>query len=435
MSRKLEPLLRGAVTLVMASSAVVSGCGDEVAPGIEGDAGFVSVSCKDPLGDLLRGLTPEPAVDYLELRLFGPIDSGGIAASVGEACATAQDKETCQAQLKAATVTRGFQLDPCLQICQQYYLVATQGDDVALLGSSDRVTAMLGTIDTPEEATLLVRMEGFDAPCGSGGAKPNGSGFTVQAFSYEGCNGKTRHLFNVSRAGVVTPGESAVLEKADPNCVVGRRPTGLARPRRRCDAQPSARYLADAARLEAASVHAFRQVATELRLHGAPRRLIAAAHRAAADEVRHARMTAGLARRFGARRLEPPQIAPSAPRDLEAMLLENAVEGCVRETFGAAVGIWQAKHAGDPKVAKAMRRIAADELKHASLAWKIAAWSERKLSASALARIRDARRAAAAGLRSELEQPPHTSIIAALGVPSAENALRLHRALERRVWL
>jgi hypothetical protein len=44
------------------------------------------------------------------------------------------------------------------------------------------------------------------------------------------------------------------------------------------------------------------------------------------------------------------------------MLLDNAVEGCVRETFGAAVGLWQAKQAGDAKVAKAMRQIAPDEL-------------------------------------------------------------------------
>jgi hypothetical protein len=35
-------------------------------------------------------------------------------------------------------------------------------------------------------------------------------------------------------------------------------------------------------------------------------------------------------------------IPPFQPRSLEAMCTQNAVEGCVRETFGALVTGWQA---------------------------------------------------------------------------------------------
>src|SRR5687768_2433811 len=111
-SRNLEPLLRSAVTLVMASSGIVSGCDPEVGPGIEDDPGFVTLSCEDPDGDLLRGLTPEPAVDYLELRLVGA-NSMSVVASAGEVCATAQNESTCLTQVMESTVTGGFRLGEC----------------------------------------------------------------------------------------------------------------------------------------------------------------------------------------------------------------------------------------------------------------------------------------------------------------------------------
>ena len=52
-------------------------------------------------------------------------------------------------------------------------------------------------------------------------------------------------------------------------------------------------------------------------------------------------------------------------RELEAIAIENAVEGCVRESFGALLATWQAKTAGDARVRAAMKRIARDETRHA----------------------------------------------------------------------
>jgi len=54
--------------------------------------------------------------------------------------------------------------------------------------------------------------------------------------------------------------------------------------------------------------------------------------------------------------------------------LENAVEGCVRETYGALIATRQAEAASDPVVRRAMRKIAADETAHAALSWDVASF-------------------------------------------------------------
>lgn len=132
------------------------------------------------------------------------------------------------------------------------------------------------------------------------------------------------------------------------NSTGGRRPEGLA-----CaqfeGPDEGARFLAQMAYLEAASVDAFVSLTHELEAHRAPTRLRAASRRAARDEVRHARVMRRLARRAGAR-VPEVQVEPSPVRSLEEIAIENAIEGCVRETFGAAVAMIQSERAGDARV-------------------------------------------------------------------------------------
>ncbi len=66
-----------------------------------------------------------------------------------------------------------------------------------------------------------------------------------------------------------------------------------------------------------------------------------AAWRAARDEVRHTLAMVRLAARSGAR-VTRRVIASRPVRSLEAMATENAVEGCVPETYGAATAMLQA---------------------------------------------------------------------------------------------
>ena len=155
---------------------------------------------------------------------------------------------------------------------------------------------------------------------------------------------------------------------------------------------PVAGRLATMAWLEAASVGAFRRLARELRAHGAPSALVRRAQRCARDEARHARIMARLARSRG-ERVPRVRNADAPVRDLEAVARENAVVGCVRETFGAAQAALGRAHA-DAGWARAMRSIAPDELRHAALAWDVAAWAEARLDRAARSRVRASRDAA-----------------------------------------
>lgn len=67
-------------------------------------------------------------------------------------------------------------------------------------------------------------------------------------------------------------------------------------------------------------------------------------------------------------------------RSLFHIARENAVEGCVRETYGAVVGMWKAGHVAGPGIARLLQRIARDEINHATLSWDIADWLAPRLS-------------------------------------------------------
>lgn len=199
---------------------------------------------------------------------------------------------------------------------------------------------------------------------------------------------------------------------------VGRRPRGLRRARIAASSNALGRYFAEVAHLEAASVHAFSILHDELAALGAPSELLIAAKSAVRDEVRHARVTGALARRYGS---DPkvPRVARTRPRALEKVLVENAIEGCVRETFGAVVAAWQASHARDPKIAAAMKRIAIDETRHAALAWGVASWGEPLLDDAGRSRVARARRRAYRQLQASLRTIPERDLVAIAGHPTA----------------
>jgi hypothetical protein len=180
--------------------------------------------------------------------------------------------------------------------------------------------------------------------------------------------------------------------------------------------------------LEAASVAAFERLASELRAHGAPRRLVRAARRAACDERQHAQDVGALATRAGAI-LRAPRIGPISARSLEAIARENAVEGCVGETFGAAVAMVQGMRAGDPTVRSTMRRVARDEMQHAELAWAIAEWITPRLDPAARKRVAGARRRAAHRLMASCRGPVDEEVVRRLGLPTASQAWGIARDL------
>jgi hypothetical protein len=217
-------------------------------------------------------------------------------------------------------------------------------------------------------------------------------------------------------------------------CGIGRRPQGLTAARASFGgATETARFLAETAYLEAASVGAFERLARELRAHGAPRRLCDASRRAARDEIRHARVTKELAERAGGT-VPQARVEPRSVRSLEEIAIENAVEGCVRETFGAAIGMMQAAQAGDLHVRRAMKPIARDEARHAQLAWAVAAWLEKKLDAQGRARVREAQASAVEALMREAGFEPDATLIQPLGIPNAAQARVALGKLQASLW-
>jgi hypothetical protein len=183
--------------------------------------------------------------------------------------------------------------------------------------------------------------------------------------------------------------------------------------------------------MEAASVDAFRYLVVDLTRYGAPVRLRRAAERSAKEEIRHAAMMLHELERFeGA--YEPPVVAPYAGRDLETIAVENAVEGCVGESKAALVAAWQARHASDASIRRAMTIIAEDEARHADLAWEIHAWVLSKLDDDARGRVHEAMRTASARacMPSFAPDDPNGS----LGLPDVATNAMLVAALDATLW-
>jgi rubrerythrin len=162
-----------------------------------------------------------------------------------------------------------------------------------------------------------------------------------------------------------------------PGPCVGRLPPGL------CNAPDLDRtigeWLANAAHMEAASVHAFEILVGELIAHHAPEALIQAARDAASDERRHAQIMGDLAQARGATVL-PAKVAPVAIRSLAEIAKDNAAEGLGREAWGALLALWQAHNATDPEIRDAMESIAWDEVRHAEFSRALHAWIAPRLT-------------------------------------------------------
>ena len=132
-----------------------------------------------------------------------------------------------------------------------------------------------------------------------------------------------------------------------------------------------------AALQEHASVASFARFALELMGVGAPAVLLADTARAMRDEVRHAELAFGLARRFGAKALTPGPLDAGPVRSMALcdVVVATVREGCIGETLAAAQAELAARRATDPEVAEALQEIAADEARHAALAWQVVQWA------------------------------------------------------------
>jgi len=224
-----------------------------------------------------------------------------------------------------------------------------------------------------------------------------------------------------------TPGAASEDVVGSVQCVVttsviceGRRPLGHVEAR--TNVWDSGAYFARCAHLEAASVVAFKQLATRLHRWGAPQALVHRCWEAAEDEVDHAQRIGALARSLGAT-VPEVEVTTCAPTILE-VALDNAVEGCVLETWAALRAHWVAQHGKTAEIREIYAKIAEDETRHAQLAWDLHEWFLEQLAPLQRARVDTARRRAL----DNLPQLAHTQsqrVPAVLGLPASYAQIEL----------
>lgn len=396
----------------------------------------LAVTCIDNGAPHWAAATPSAPIDGIEIRRKQG-DAFTVVATPKTLCTRATDGASCN-QTTAAVTGDGWDPWGGQDLGPRMYTpeiaVTTTADQVTVLRTVNELAAALAPLDTPDEALIIAHLRGGWRPVCDGqptvlAARADGDAWELFVRRGGQCGAALiEATIRVARNGATTVVSEKELKPAGPN-PCGRRPEGLL-PMNDDAHGGVAGLLARMAWLEAASVPAFAALARDLARHGAPPELVERALSARSDEIMHARLTREAARRYGASP-ERPRITRAKPRSLFELALENAVEGCVREAFGALVATHQAEHASDPSLRAMFAAIAGDETEHAGLSLDLAEWITPKLSEAQRAAILRAREEAFAELEAALEHEPSHEEIAVGGMPPRATARRLLVALRR----
>lgn len=130
--------------------------------------------------------------------------------------------------------------------------------------------------------------------------------------------------------------------------------------------------------MEHASIAAFARFSLQLLALGAPPSLVEACTQALADETAHTQLCFGLASAYAGRAIGPGRL--DVANSLDVISLADVVdlvivEGCFGETSAALEALDAADSAADPVIAAAYAKIAADEQRHAELAFAFVRWA------------------------------------------------------------
>ena len=472
---RLRSVFADILTTVLATSSVlVAGCGGGTTTDVTNTSGgtggtgteSASLCTGGPeLGTLLATMHTTPALDGAEYRnesafpgatSYPPVSPdptttsdgwiGTIGDKVGTLCSGAKDVAACQAKVDGFRVLPST-VEACTaqygsvpyydgSQCHASYILYTRGDQVGVARTNDETKALISTIDTIGEAMWVAQTTAqYTTSCGSypSAGLPESSyrrlangNWELADLTTNVCNEPIHRVtVQVDYAGAMTVTSDVISAETAPCAVAGRRPAGLQKNVLGPRGDEIGEHFASMAQLEAASVIAFRRLQRHLAAHGAPPELLARVRKAAHDEIRHARSTSALARKYGVTPTAPKITAETSAPSLFALAVENAREGCVRETYGALVAHAQARAATDLDVRRAMLGIAEEETEHAALSWDIAAWIESQLDARSRQLLARERRDALRVLATELAEPVPAHVSAASGIPSSRDALRM----------
>ena len=418
--------MRTKIWQVLSGALLLSGCAGKEEVGTDLPA------CQTGSTGKLEDFVLPQELDGIEVRAVygssgGPYQ-GSPVLNYGDSCS----RTTCMSTLVEIDARNAGWLQNSAGVAPgTEYVIGMKGGTVVAVAATDaELLQLIGPVDTLAEALLVAQLKSLY--CVRAGEK--GGKFEVVANDYLAICPieKQQVLYQIKADASVQE-----LERGDTvkeNACVGRRPAGLSERRRVTCRSRIGDYLARSAELEAASVVAFQLLERELRAHGAPGELLERTREAARDEVTHARLVQRLATSFGGT-MSPRSIRVSAVRDLEAIALENAVEGCVAETWGCLVGMHQARYATNLRLRHAYRRIAVDEARHAQLSWDIAEWAEQKLDTAALRRISSRRAQAVRELESAVSRETLSEPVRrVLGLPGAALSGQLFAHVDQALW-
>lgn len=394
---------------IAATAVATTACKKTPKPASDDESSSGS-SSKEWTFDELKEVHPTSAVQGIAIWAQQLDDSGkalqdDVMFEQGRRCLPGPSENECSKSW------RGIVDEQRAAKARVYAIVTRDVDRHEAITDEKKLRALLGSIDTPGEAAILATFSGASklfvpqcdglsrtivvekTPAGYTMTlekrvrkgelkKPNGGGCTDCIIA------ETRRTVVVQPNGFVDLGTAIENEWFKPTGC-GRSPGWSATNAPRSRARTAGDYLAHAAHLEAASVAAFERIASELAALGAPAELVARAHRAAIEETAHARVLGRLARAHG---VEPPTFAsrPYAMRDAFELAVDNAVEGCVNETYGALVLHVQALEAEDAVTRAAFASIAQDEASHAELSNAMADWLDTRLSSAERSTVRSA---------------------------------------------
>lgn len=476
-------LAAGPASLAAVCVTGVAGCGAGTVTDDPGGGGgsvptFTSLcTTPSPRRSFLEGIKATPPFDGAASRYetafsldADPTSGGGVeepdidangdgwkgttTETTGTMCATASDPSACRDKVSGYRVLPPNR-DECVAqyakasygrdsaVCGVSYILYTRGDEIAVARTRDEIKALIGNFDTLEEAMWVTDAAGLSIACSSSGRQSgvpdseyrttSDGGWEFRLVEAPNCGATTfRVVVRVDYAGNLTELEREDLHVKPQCAVAGRRPEGFAFGDPACDetrGDAAGAYFASMAALETASVVAFRRLEKQLSRLGAPKELLGRIRSAARDEIRHARATRKLA---SARGIEPvpPRIpaVDGTPTVLE-LALDNAREGCVRETYGALMAHYQAVRAESATVRATMSAIAEEETAHAALSWDIAAWLDSRLSEADRAAVVRERASAFAALASELATHIDSDVARIAGIPVAADARRMLEGL------
>lgn len=335
--------------------------------------------------DLLSGLDATEEADGLMFSLVGGQIGRYVQEVGGTRCGNATDVDLCNQTV-----------DLMLREIHTNSLIITQGDMVQVLVTEDEVKAYLGQLDNPEKVFSWMHLHGMSLSCKfddsavvSSDDGQSWKGVYTELTQICAPVVKERVRVNVNIADWSITETARAEIRREENVCIGRKPPGELRfsnVKTVADCNSLGRTLARHAAYEAASVVAFEHLRSELALFGAPQHLLDRITWAADDERRHAVQVRMLANRYS-QDSEDFSVEPAVIRDIESIAIDNMHEGCVGESWGALVGLYQAENAKDPVIAETMGQIALDEVEHASLSWAIHDWLFPQLDEAARERV------------------------------------------------